>query len=146
MEICKLELVHKADWFGLWNGYLQFYKKDLAQNISEIVFAKLCDEANNNMGGIIAYEGEKAVGIANYIIHGNTWSDKNVCYLEDLFTSEDCRGKGVGRALIMNLRDYAQIINCRYLYWQTAQDNKTAQALYNKVGYDTKNLVYKIDL
>ena len=143
MEIKTIEATHFDDWLPLWDGYLVFYETTLKDEITRDVFDRICDKNYGQMGGFIAYENSVALGLVHYIIHDNTWSDKKVCYLEDLFTAAEARGKGVGRALIEKVAEYAKHTNCRHVYWQTHKTNKTAQALYNKVAEDTEFLVYK---
>jgi GNAT superfamily N-acetyltransferase len=41
----------------------------------------------------------RLVGIAHFLVHASTTSP-DACYLQDLFTAPEARGKGVGRALI----------------------------------------------
>ena len=47
-----------------------------------------------------AFEGETMLGIVHHIFHRSCWTAGPTVYLQDLFTSSDARGKGVGRALI----------------------------------------------
>jgi GNAT superfamily N-acetyltransferase len=42
----------------------------------------------------------KVIGIANYIIHENTWTLTPICYLQDLFVDPAERAVGVGKQLI----------------------------------------------
>ena len=42
----------------------------------------------------------RIVGIVHYLYHRSTWTMGNYCYLQDLFTAEEARGQGAGRALI----------------------------------------------
>ena len=39
------------------------------------------------------------VGIAHFLFHAHSWKNE-VCYLQDLFTLPEARGRGVARALI----------------------------------------------
>jgi GNAT superfamily N-acetyltransferase len=143
MDIIAIEAMHFDEWLQLWNGYLEFYETSLTNKITQNVFDRISDKNVTQMGGFIAIENGVALGLVHYIIHANTWSDKNVCYLEDLFTTKEARGKGIGRTLIEKVAEYAKQTNCRHVYWQTHNTNKTAQSLYNKVGENTGFIVYK---
>src|SRR6516165_6230989 len=57
-----------------------------------------------------------------------------VCYLQDLFTAEASRRKGVGRALIEEVYRQAKLSGCGRVYWHTQETNRTARALYDKVA------------
>lgn len=133
-------------WLPLWAGYLQFYETDLSTEITELVFERLCDENEKQMGGFLAIDGENAIGLVHFIIHRNTWSDKDVCYLEDLFVSPENRGGGVGRALINSVGEFARENNLRHVYWQTNKLNDRAQILYEKMAGPSEFIVYKMKI
>ncbi|HHL43592.1 MAG TPA: GNAT family N-acetyltransferase [Hellea balneolensis] len=82
------------------------------------------------------------VGIVHYLFHPVTWSTGPRCYLEDLFTSKDARGQGVGRALIAAVHREAQKAGADQVYWLTESHNRRAQALYDKVATKTPFIKY----
>jgi GNAT superfamily N-acetyltransferase len=57
-----------------------------------------------------------------------------VCYLGDLFTAHEARGKGVARALIEAVAQQARERGAARYYWLTQEHNAVARVLYNKVG------------
>ena len=58
-------------------------------------------DAASPVHAIVAERGvDGVIGMANYIIHENTWTLTPVCYLEDLFVDPAKRAVGVGRQLI----------------------------------------------
>jgi ribosomal protein S18 acetylase RimI-like enzyme len=46
----------------------------------------------------------------------------------------DARGSGVAEALIAVCRERCRQRGARWLSWQTAKDNRRAQAVYERVG------------
>lgn len=146
MQIRPLKIDDFEQWLPLWAGYLQFYETDLSTEITELVFERLCDENEKQMGGFLAIDGENAIGLVHFIIHRNTWSDKDVCYLEDLFVSPEIRGGGVGRALINSVGEFARDNNLRHVYWQTNKLNDRAQILYEKMAGPSEFIVYKMKI
>jgi GNAT superfamily N-acetyltransferase len=63
--------------------------------------------------------------------------------LQDLFTVENARGHGVGRALIEGVYRRASEAGSRRVYWHTHQTNETAMSLYDKVAEQSGFIVYR---
>jgi GNAT superfamily N-acetyltransferase len=63
--------------------------------------------------------------------------------LQDLFTNESARGKGVGRALINGVYEGAKLAGSPRVYWQTHETNTTAMKLYDKIAERSGFLVYR---
>ncbi len=123
----------KANWLPLWQGYLRFYEHDLPSDVTDTLWARFFDAAEP-VHALVAEEDGELLGLVHYIFHRNTWMASDVCYLEDLFTAEAARGKGVGRALIEAVYERARAAGSERVYWMTHETNKTAQALYDKVA------------
>jgi GNAT superfamily N-acetyltransferase len=68
------------------------------------------------------------------------------CYLQDLFTLPECRGRGVGRALIEAVYGRARAAGAARVYWQTHETNATAMRLYDDVATKSGFVVYRKDL
>ena len=93
-----------------------------------------------------AWQDEMLVGITHVILHPNTWNTTECCYLEDLYVSEVVRGRGVGRALIEQVYEFANEKNCNRVYWTTQEDNATARKLYDVIATQTDMVQYRKDL
>lgn len=142
LAIRPLAAADRAAWEPLWQGYLTFYKATLAADIHDETFARLTG-GDDAMGGFIAERDGCAIGLVHWVLHRSTWSIKNICYLQDLFTTHDARGTGTGRALIEAVRQMAQEKGCFRVYWQTHESNLQAQALYDKVADKSGFIVYR---
>lgn len=129
-------------WEPLWQGYLTFYKASLTPDITDATFARLTG-GTEPMGGFIAERDGGAVGIVHWVTHRSTWNTRDICYLQDLFTTPDARGTGAGRALIETVRAMAQAKGCFRVYWQTHESNAQARALYDKVADKSGFIVYR---
>jgi GNAT superfamily N-acetyltransferase len=92
---------------------------------------------------LVADEAGKLLGIAHYLYHRNTTMIAPTCYLQDLFTHADARGRGIGRALIEAVYDRAKAVGAPRVYWQTHETNATAQRLYDAVAERSGFIVYR---
>jgi len=140
--IRPLAAADRAAWNPLWQGYLTFYKAALAAEVHDITFARLTGGAEP-MGGFLAERGGQAIGLVHWVTHRTTWSGKDICYLQDLFTTPEARGTGAGRLLIEAVRSMAEAKGCFRVYWQTHESNAQAMELYDKVAVKSGFLVYR---
>ena len=135
-----------AQWLPLWDGYNAFYKRSgptaLAGEITAMTWARFFD-AYEPVHALVAESGGELLGLTHYLFHRSTTAIEPTCYLQDLFTSEAARGKGVGRALINGVYEQATRAGSSRVYWQTHETNHTAQLLYDKVAEKSGFIVYR---
>lgn len=121
-------------WAQLFCAYLEFYGVEVPAPTYEATWARLM-APDGSIRGLGVRDGDgQLVGIAHYLFHPTSWSDRPVCYLQDLFTDPAARGKGCARAMIAAVEDAARSRNAMRLYWLTQEGNATARALYDKVA------------
>ncbi len=132
----------RAAWEPLWQGYLTFYESSLAAEVTEETWRRLNDPAEP-MHGLVALLDGRIVGIVHYIYHRSTWTTGDYCYLQDLFTAEEARGHGVGRALIEAVYEQAKADGASRVYWLTHETNTAAQVLYDKVASRSGFIQYR---
>ena len=142
-------------WRGLWDRYNAFYGRSRAGALPEDVvgttWRRLHDVAVPVHG--LAAEAEDGgtpggalVGIAHYLFHHSTNGIGPACYLQDLFTAEDARGRGVGRALVDEVAARARAAGASRFYWQTHETNATARRLYDRIAERSGFIVYRYPL
>jgi GNAT superfamily N-acetyltransferase len=133
-------------WLPLWNGYNAFYGRSgataLADEITQITWNRFFDESEPVYALVAEIDG-KLFGLTHYIFHRSTTAIKPVCYLQDLFTKDSMRGKGVGRALIKGVYECATLEGSSRVYWLTHKTNTTAMLLYDKVAENSGFFVYR---
>jgi GNAT superfamily N-acetyltransferase len=135
----------RAAWDRLWQGYQRFYKVEIPGPVSDLTWARL-HENTEPMAAMLAWHGERAVGLVHWIFHRSTWTEGHYCYLQDLYVDEDLRGSGVGRALIAYVRAEAEAAGCSRLYWLTHKTNTDAMVLYDKVAERSGFVQYRVVL
>jgi GNAT superfamily N-acetyltransferase len=147
-EPFEIRALYKSDfsaWKLLWEGYNAFYGREgntaLPLEITEATWTRFFD-ASEPMHAIVATHAGQIIGIAHYLFHRSTTQLNLTCYLQDLFTVESARGKGVGGALIEAVYEKAKAAGSKRVYWQTHETNLTAMRLYDKVATRSGFLVY----
>jgi GNAT superfamily N-acetyltransferase len=95
---------------------------------------------------LVAEQSGKLLGLVHYIFHRSTNSVAPTCYLQDLFTLESARGKGIGRSLIEQVYEIARKAGSARVYWLTHETNDTAMKLYDKVAERSGFVVYRKSL
>ena len=131
VSIGKLRPADRADWELLFRGYIDFYQRTEPQQMYDRAWAEF--QADERMRALGAWLDGRLVGITHFLIHAST-SSRDVCYLQDLFTAPDARGRGVARALIGAVVDWARGQDCDRVYWMTHHTNETARRLYDQVA------------
>jgi len=132
----------RPQWLDLWQGYLRFYRHRLPQALTDHCFGRLVDE-KRQPHGLVAERDGQLVGFAHYLFHPSTWADKDICYLEDLFVSEQARGAGAGRALINAVYAAADTAQAGTVYWMTQEFNADGRALYDTLARRTSFIRYE---
>lgn len=98
--------------------------EELQENIFTRNFAKV----------LMAEEEGKPVGFALYFYNFSTFVGKPGIYLEDLFVEPAHRGKGYGKALLIELARIAAAENCGRLEWSVLDWNSPAIEFYKSLG------------
>lgn len=133
-------------WLLLWEGYNAFYGRSgptaLPEEITKMTWSRFFD-CYEPVHALVAQSEGKLIGLTHYIFHRSTIAIGPNCYLQDLFTTESTRGKGVARALIAEVYEQARLAGSPRVYWQTHETNSTAMALYDKIAEKSGFVVYR---
>jgi GNAT superfamily N-acetyltransferase len=92
ISIGKLMPADRADWEDLFRGYNDFYERTLPLEMYERAWTAF--QEDTRMHALGARLDGQLVGITHFLMHASTTS-ADVCYLQDLFTAPETRGKGV---------------------------------------------------
>lgn len=148
----SVRFVRRGDfgrWLPLWDGYNAFYGRSgptaLPREITERTWSRFFD-AYEPVHALVAESGGELLGLTHYLFHRSTTMIEPICYLQDLFTAEAARGKGVGRALIEAVYEQAGLAGASRVYWQTHETNRIARTLYDKVAEHLGFIIYRKQL
>lgn len=130
-------------WEPLWQGYLRFYESDVPANVTNLTWTRTLDPEEPILGLCAATPENDLRGIVHFLFHPVTWAAGPRRYLEDLFTSPEARGQGVGRALIETVYAAADARGADQVYWLTQDFNATARRLCDQVAKVTPFIKYR---
>lgn len=141
--IRPLTAADRNSWAPLWQGYLDFYKTELAPEITDVTWNRLLDPDEDMHCLVAENDAGEMIGIVHYLYHRVTWAVADRCYLEDLFVAAAARGTGAGRALIEAVYAAADERGADQVYWLTQDFNEEGRRLYDRVGRLTPFIKYQ---
>jgi GNAT superfamily N-acetyltransferase len=124
-----------ADLLPLMRGYCDFYETAPPDDaLLALSRALIADPEHEGVQLIARDEAGAPLGFATLYWLWSTTRAARIAVMNDLFTRPEARGRGVGEALIGACLDAARERGAIALEWQTAPENHSAQALYERVG------------
>lgn len=133
-------------WLPLWNSYNAFYGRSGAEALDAAITSATWSrffDPYEPMFALVAERGDQLLGLTHYLLHRSTTAIEPSLYLQDLFTTSEARGQGVGRGLIEAVYQYAQSAKIPRVYWQTHETNSVAMALYDQIAERSGFIVYR---
>ena len=143
LTIGPLTSTDRDAWQELFAGYNEFYGRTMPAEFFDQAWARF--ERDQEIHALGAHLDGQLVGIAHFLTHASTTS-ADVCYLQDLFTAPEARGRGAARALIAAVADWARARECGRVYWATQESNATARQLYDQVAENRGFILYTLPL
>jgi len=117
----------------LFDAYRQFYGHACDMKAALVFLHERLERAESVV--FMAFEGDVAVGFTLLYPGFSSLSLGRNFLLNDLFVQPDCRKKGVGAGLIHAAIDHARSVGAIALSLSTARTNRTAQSLYEALGW-----------
>lgn len=84
---------------------------------------------------LIAWKGERPVGLAVYFSEFSTWRGSPGVYVQDLYVSTEVRGCGLGRRLMDSLMSRARSWGATYCKLAVYGQNENALLFYRHLGF-----------
>ena len=83
----------------------------------------------------LAFEGAEAVGVCVGFVGYSTFHAQPLLNIHDLAVLPECRGRGVGHALLAAAEEMARTAGCCKLTLEVLEDNLPARRLYERFGF-----------
>ena len=95
---------------------------------------------------LIAEVAGTAAGFALFFHNYSTFLGQPGIYLEDLFVRPECRGHGLGKALLVELARLALERECGRIEWSVLDWNEPSIAFYRSLGAEPKDewILYRL--
>jgi len=136
-EQCDYENpMHLEALVGLLNHYMTDPMGD-ALPLDKLKQLRLVDGLANHPSALVLFvlnEGEIA-GLATCFINFSTFNVKPYLYIHDIIVYESFRGKGLGKALMLQLIELSQDRDYCKITLEVREDNLLAQELYRSLGF-----------
>lgn len=134
-----IELIHALAEYEHEPDAVQLDREELREHLfgehpyAEVLLAETDDGAN--------------AGFALFFHNFSTWTGKPGIHLEDLFVRPAMRGRGFGKALLVELARVAVERGCGRLEWSVLDWNEPSIAFYRALGARAMDewTVYRVD-
>lgn len=139
--IRAIEQSDRQGWERLFRGYRDFYALEHDEAVIDTVWRWLTD-ADHELQALVAVQDSTLVGIAHWRRFARPSRGGAAIFLDDLFTSADARGRGVGSLMIARLQQIAAGEGLLEVRWITSESNTDAQRLYDRVAQRVPFITY----
>ena len=135
VHVSRVTEADLGELLPLMRGYSDFYEVNPSDEaLLEMSRALIANPDFDGVQFIARDHDGSALGFATIYWMWSTSRAARIGVMNDLFTVAAARRRGVGEALITTCLDAVRERGAVLLQWQTARDNHTAQALYERVG------------
>ena len=127
-----------ADFPDLIRLFHEFsvFQKEPAKMTNSV--EKLTADQELVMGFVAVSEEGEVLAYVTYFFTYHTWSGKSL-YMDDLYVQQEFRGKGIGKALLEKVIEFAKDNNCISLRWLVSHWNQKAKQFYASIGAEISN-------
>ena len=140
LQVCQVDFGATRDREALVE-LLDMYARDPmggGEGLDARVKARLCDDLAAMPGAIsfIAWRAGKSLGLLNAMPGYSTFKAMPLLNVHDIAVRPDCRGQGVGQALLAALEAHARSVGCCKLTLEVLSGNAVATRSYLRFGFE----------
>ena len=122
------------DILDLCEGHAAFEKSEYdrsgkAERLSKDMFGE-----EPKLFCLVAEFDDKYVRYITWMRQDSTWDAMEYLYMDCLYLEDECRGYGIGEALVNRMKDFGRDHNINLVQWQTPDFNVRAIKFYRRVG------------
>lgn len=125
MEIRKIVLEDLTRVFDLLN---ELYQNKLKYDKFKEIYKLKLNDVNSYY--IVAVIDNKIVGVLTSEINIQLHRERKQCFIEDLIVDKEYRNKGIGKALLQNVVEYAKENDCEVIELTSYIKNENAHRFY----------------
>ena len=130
----------------MFDAYRMFYKCDSDLDGARAYLQARLERGEATVFLALEQDSGAALGFALCYSTFSSVVMKPLVILNDLFTTPEARGQGIGSALIAACANFARLEGALVLRLRTATNNETAQRVYDKAGFKRDAQFYTYDL
>lgn len=146
ISILRGSLANLDDIASLFSNYRLFYGLDNNERASRSFLKERL--INKDSIIFIAYKDTIPCGFVQCYFNFSSLQLSPILVLNDLYICKEYRQQGIATLLLNKVKEFATESHIAYISLCTAQENKIAQSLYEKVGYkiDEQFIYYWLEL
>ncbi|GGY61031.1 GNAT family N-acetyltransferase [Marinobacter zhanjiangensis] len=135
----------KAEWQPLFEGYADFYKTPITDEIADRVWQWLLDPAHELEGLMVRDRHGKALGIVHVRACPRSLAGGYIGFVDDMFVAPEARGTGAADAVVTHLKELAEQRGWSALRWITQHFNERGRGFYDRhTGGPSDFIVYQL--
>lgn len=93
-----------------------------------------------------ACEGDRVIGFCTLIIHSSLWQEGVLGHIGELIVDANCRGRGVGTAMLERAAEAARRKGCRRIELDSAFHRTAAHGFYEGLGFEKRAFLFSKSL
>lgn len=145
IEIRPCHVDDKKAWQELYQGYADFYKSEMTDDMADRVWNWIHD-TEHDLNCILALHQGDVVGLAHYRPTLRPLRSCYIGYLDDIFVSPKSRGLKVADCLMEELKAICKKNDWSVMRWLTADDNYRARGLYDRHATKSHSNLYELNV